>query len=108
MVFSPSSFLLSLFIGLTFTASVHAAPTSEQATLALLINQLDQLEATLLRAEKQASVAPGERFFFDYSQARADIRAIRTGTEHFMTPSRAQPHAVLPLSGVYRKEDKPQ
>jgi RAQPRD family integrative conjugative element protein len=105
---SPSPFLLSLFVGLTFTTSVLATPTSEQSHLALLISQLAQLESTLHRAERQASVAPDERFFFDYPQAHADIQTLRTGIEHYLTPSRAQPHAVLPLSGLYRTEDKPQ
>lgn len=84
--------------------STQAAPTSERASLALMLNQLDQTEATLHRAQAQASVAPDERFFFDYPQAYADIQAIRTGIEHYLTPARAQPRAVLPLSGQYRQE----
>ncbi|EJX0634381.1 conjugal transfer protein [Salmonella enterica] len=105
---SPSPLFLSLIVGLTLTASVYAAPTSEQASLALLINQLNQMESTLQRAQSQASVTPDSRFFFDYPQAFEDIRAVRTGIEHYLTPSRAQPQPVLPLSGQYRTEGIPQ
>ncbi|EBX8629390.1 conjugal transfer protein [Salmonella enterica subsp. enterica] len=105
---SPSPLFLPFVIGLALTASVHATPTSEQASLALLLNQLNQMESTLNRAQAQASVTPDERFFFDYPQALADIRTVRAGIEHYLTPSRAQPHTVLPLSGQYRAEDVPQ
>ncbi|EBL8291865.1 conjugal transfer protein [Salmonella enterica] len=94
--------------GIVLAGNAIAAPTSEPATLSLLLTQLDMLDSTLKRAENQASVAPGERFFFDYPQAHADIQAVRAGIEHYLTPSRAQPHAVLPLSGQYRTEDTPQ
>ncbi|ECI6680427.1 TPA: conjugal transfer protein [Salmonella enterica] len=104
----PSPFLLPFFAGLALTASVRAAPTSEQVSLALLLNQLNQMESTLNRAQAQASVTPDERFFFDYPQALADIRTVRAGIEHYLTPSRAQPRTVLPLSGQYRAEDVPQ
>lgn len=82
-----------------------AVPPTEQENLSLLLNQLNQFESTLQRAEKQASVAPGSRFFFDYPQAYADIQVIRTGIEQHLTPSRAQPQPVLPLAGQYRREN---
>ncbi|HAT6801813.1 TPA: conjugal transfer protein [Citrobacter freundii] len=104
---SLSPFLL-FAAGLTLTASAHAAPTSEQTSLTLLINQLDQMEFTLHRAHMQASVTPDSRFLFDYPQAHTDIRAIREGIEHYLTPSRAQPQPILPLSGQYRTEENPQ
>lgn len=91
--------------GLLLAGCVQAAPTSESASLALLLTQLDLIESTLQRARKQASVAPDERFFFDYAQASADIHTVRAGIEHYLTPARAQPHHVLPLSGQYRRED---
>ncbi|ECE6019156.1 hypothetical protein DL121_13060 [Salmonella enterica subsp. enterica] len=90
--------------GIVLAGNALAAPASESATLSLLLTQLDMLDATLKRAESQSSVAPGERFFFDYSQAHADIRAVRAGVEQYLTPSRAQPQPVLPLAGQYRRE----
>lgn len=87
---------------------VYAAPTTEQASLALMLTQLNHIESTLQRAQAQAAQAPAERFFFDYTQAYADIGAIRTGIEHYLTPVRAQPRHIIPLSGRYRLEDAAQ
>ncbi|HBT4924896.1 RAQPRD family integrative conjugative element protein [Klebsiella pneumoniae] len=100
-----SSLRLLLFTGVLFSASASAIPLSEQASLALLLNQLEQMKSTLQRAEAQASVAPGSRFFFDYPQAYADIRVIHTEIEQYLTPARAQPQPVLPLAGQYRREN---
>lgn len=101
-------FPLLCFSTVMLAGPLQAAPTSEQASLALLLNQLNQIESTLHRAQAQTSVAPDERFFFDYPQAYADIQAVRAGIEYYLTPSRAQPHTVLPLSGQYRTEEPPQ
>lgn len=90
--------------GFLLAGHATATPTTERENLSLLLTQLNQVESTLRRAEEQASVAPDSRFFFDYSQAYADIRAIRTGIEQYLTPSRAQPQTVLPLAGQYRRE----
>ena len=96
-----------LLSGLLLSAPVMAVPASERENFALLISQLNQLNATLERAEQQASLSPRSRFFFDYHQARADIHAMHTGVEQYLTPSRAQPRTVLPLAGDYRRESVP-
>ncbi|MGG5964580.1 RAQPRD family integrative conjugative element protein [Salmonella enterica] len=87
---------------------VQAAPASEDADLSLLLTQLNILESTLKRAEAQASVAPQTRFFFDYSQAQADIHAMREGIRLYLTPSRAQPRTVATFPARYRTEAVPQ
>lgn len=99
--------LFFLLPGVLLAGPAMATPATEQENLALLLGQLSQMDATLQRAEKQASVAPDTRFFFDYRQARADIRAMRTGVEHYLTPVRAQPRTVVPLAGQYRQEATP-
>lgn len=96
-----------LLSGLLMAGPAMAAPASERENLALLISQLNQLNATLARAEQQASLSPHSRFFFDYRQVRADIHAMRTGVEQYLTPSRAQTRVVLPLVGDYRQEMSP-
>lgn len=94
-----------LFLSATLLATAaQAAPASEEANLSLLRNQLNVLESTLRRAEAQASVAPETRFFFDYPQAYADIRAIREGVGQYLTPSRAQPRTVATFPARYRTE----
>jgi len=96
----------SLYLsGIVLAGNALAAPVSESATLSLLLTQLDMLDSTLKRAESQSSVAPDDRFFFDYPQAHVDISAIRAGIEQYLTPSRAQPQPVLPLAGQYRREN---
>lgn len=97
-----SSLCLSGFL---LAGHATATPTTEQENLSLLLAQLNQFESTLQRAEKQASIMPAPRFFFDYPQAYADIRAIRSGVGQYLTPSRAQPQPVLPLAGQYRREN---
>ncbi|MFP1824536.1 integrative conjugative element protein, RAQPRD family [Lonsdalea quercina] len=103
------TFLTRLCLSATMLAGpVYAIPTTEQASLALMLTQLDHIEATLQRAQAQASLAPAERFFFDYPQACADIKAIRTGIQHYLVPARAQPRTIVPLSGRYRLEEPAQ
>ena len=89
---------------LLLTGSALAASASEQENFALLLSQLNLMNATLKRAEQQTSFSPASRFFFDYPQAYADIRLMREGIERYLTPSRAQPEVVLPLAGDYRRE----
>ena len=89
---------------LLLAGPVLAAPAGEQENLALMLSQLNQLTATLQRAQAQTPLSPEARFFFDYPQAYADIRTMREGVECYLTPSRAQPQTVLPLAGDYRRE----
>lgn len=91
--------------GIVLAGNALAAPASEPATLSLMLTQLDMLDSTLKRAQSQSSVAPDGRFFFDYPQAHADIRAMRAGIEQYLAPSRAQPQQVLPLAGQYLREN---
>lgn len=90
--------------------AVPAALASEKDELALVMRQLDQLQASLDRAQTLSAQASGEgRFYFDYTRATADIRAMKQGISQYLDPSRAQPR--LPegdaVSGQYRRE-RPQ
>lgn len=93
-----------LFSALMLARPALAASAGEQENLTLLLSQLSQMNATLQRAEAQASMSPEARFFFDYPQACADLRTMREGVERYLAPSRAQPQTVLPLAGDYRRE----
>ena len=95
---------IALLTVLALACSAHAAPTSEQASLALVLTQLDQMQSTLQRAQAQADEAPTARFFFDYSQASVDIQVMRNGINNYLTPTRAQPRNMAGLSGLYRRE----
>lgn len=96
-----------LLTGMVLACTAHAAPTTEQANLALLTRQLNQMESTLKRAESQARLAPDARYRFDYSQAFADIHTIRHGIHDYLSPARTQPRNVNALSGLYRREAHP-
>lgn len=93
-----------LLTGMVLACTAHAAPTTEQANLALLTRQLNQMESTLKRAESQARLAPNTRYRFDYSHAFTDIHTIRHGIHDYLSPARTQPRNVTALSGLYRRE----
>ena len=98
------SFPFLFLPALALAGPVMATPATEQENLTLALSQLNQLTATLQRAEQQASLSPQNRFFFDYAQANSDIYTMHQGVERYLTPSRAQPQSVLPLAGDYRQE----
>lgn len=84
-----------------------SAFSSEKDELALVMRQLDQLQASLDRAQSLRAQDSGEgRFYFDYARATVDIRVMKQGISQYLDPSRAQPR--LPdgdaVSGQYRRE----
>lgn len=91
-----------LLIILPLSASANASPESIQ--LALALKQLDGVQLSLERAQQSAGSGPQSRYHFDYLQAQQDISAIRQGIRGYLSPSRAQPRAVVPLSANYQRE----
>lgn len=77
---------------------------SERDQLALALNQLEQLDATLQRAQQSAETAAQSRYFFDYPRIHRDVGLMREGIHRYLAPERAQPREALPLSGNYRRE----
>lgn len=99
-----------LIPAILLSLAAPAASASEKDELALVMRQLDQLQASLDRAQTLSAQASGDgRFYFDYTRATADIRAMKQGISQYLDPSRAQPR--LPegdaVSGQYRRE-RPQ
>lgn len=91
-----------LFISL-LPALASASP--ESAQLAQTLKQLDGIQVTLERARQSASTDPRSRYYFDYPQAQQDIQTIRQGINRYLSPARAQPREVLPLSADYPREN---
>lgn len=91
--------LLIMLIG----SQAYASPESTQ--LALALKQLDGVKTSLERAQTRASTDPQSRYFFDYLQAQQDISAVEQGIHRYLTPARAQPRAVQPLSASYLREN---
>ena len=75
--------------GALFTV-LPCAQGSEKDELALVMKQLDQLQASLERAKVVAvQEHTSHRFYFDYPQATDDIAKIKRGISTYLEPSRA-------------------
>lgn len=93
---------LFLFLVLLIGQQAWASPESTQ--LALALKQLDSVKTSLERARTRASTDPQSRYFFDYLQAQQDLTTVEQGIRRYLTPARAQPRAVQPLSASYQRE----
>lgn len=96
--------ITTLIISLFITSSALAAPLTEREELTLSLNQLTQIEASLHRAQLSARTGINERYYFDYPRIHSDITTLRSGIEHYLTPTRAQPRDTATLVGQYREE----
>jgi len=94
--------LFVLLLPVLATSQVHA---SEKDELALVMRQLDQVQAGLDRARVVANQnGQDARFYFDYLSATRDITTMKQGIERYLEPSRAQPSVPMSVSGQYREE----
>lgn len=101
-------YLIVVIATMTMTAP-FLVQASEKDELAQIMRQLDQVQTGLDRAQAlTATVGDGQqRFYFDYSRARADINAVKQGVSAYLQPSRAQPQLAADdpdLSGQYQLE----
>ena len=78
---------------------------SEKDELALVMRQLDQVQAGLDRARVIANQNQNARFYFDYQQATRDIATMKQGISTYLEPSRAQPTVPTTVTGQYRGEE---
>lgn len=92
-----------LLLILLLPTLVNASPESTQ--LALALKQLDGVKTSLERARSNSCTDPQSRYFFDYLQAQQDLATIEQGIQHYLTPARAQPRAIPPLSANYQREN---
>lgn len=102
MRLSPGLWVLLLTAAGTFHAQV-----SEKDELALVMSQLDQVQAGLDRARVVANQNGQDvRFYFDYLSATRDITTMKQGIERYLEPSRAQPTIPMSVTGQYREEGR--
>ncbi|EAM1380952.1 conjugal transfer protein [Salmonella enterica] len=94
----------SILIALFFSSPAFAAALIEREELTLSLSQLSQIEASLHRAQQSARTGINERYYFDYPRIHDDITTLRSGIEHYLTPTRAQPRDTATLVGQYREE----
>ncbi|OKO99774.1 RAQPRD family integrative conjugative element protein [Xenorhabdus eapokensis] len=103
-------FSISCFAGLLGLAvwcmpQAQAAEKDELASAKRLIEQVQMALARASLAEKQSDTAKHPRYDFDYSRIKADLNTIKAGIDHYLMPSRDQPHESGLLSGHYRQEN---
>ncbi|EBA6815108.1 conjugal transfer protein [Salmonella enterica subsp. houtenae serovar 40:z4,z24:-] len=91
--------ITTIVISLFITSSALAAPLTEREELTLSLSQLTQIEASLHRAQLSARTSVNERYYFDYPRIHSDITTLRSGIEHYLTPTRAQPRDTATLVG---------
>ncbi|HAT4499306.1 TPA: integrative conjugative element protein, RAQPRD family [Serratia marcescens] len=95
--------LIALLITTLPVLQCHA---SEKDELALVMRQLDQVQAGLDRARVAANQTQDARFYFDYLQATRDITTMKQGISGYLEPSRAQPASrQSAFTGQYRAEE---
>ncbi|KNC12360.1 conjugal transfer protein [Klebsiella sp. RIT-PI-d] len=92
-------------LGFLLVSGFQAAESDE---LALVMKQLDQVQAALERA-RVVAVQDGQHgcLYLDYLWATQDIKAIHQGIGIYLEPSRAQPVPSGSLTGQYRMERRP-
>ncbi|EOZ9370920.1 RAQPRD family integrative conjugative element protein [Citrobacter werkmanii] len=96
---------ISLFLLPTLLIWPQAWASPETTQLALALKQLDSVKISLERAQTRASTDPQSRYIFDYLQAQQDIYTVEQGIRRYLTPARAQPRTVQPLSTNYQREN---
>ncbi|WP_047684757.1 RAQPRD family integrative conjugative element protein [Xenorhabdus sp. NBAII XenSa04] len=83
----------------------QAAEKDELASAKRLIEQVQMALERASIAENQSDTSKHPRYDFDYQRIQADLNTIKAGIDHYLTPSRDQPHESGPLSGHYRQEN---
>ncbi|WP_049069544.1 RAQPRD family integrative conjugative element protein [Klebsiella michiganensis] len=94
----------SLYLLLTLPIWSQAIASPESTQLSLALKQLDGVKTSLERAQSNASTDPQSRYFFDYQQAQQDIAIVEQGIRRYLSPARAQPRVVQPLSASYQRK----
>ncbi|MDR0770560.1 MAG: RAQPRD family plasmid [Burkholderiales bacterium] len=94
-----------LFCVATLLAGTALAQSDyEREQIRLMLLQLQNIEALGKQMESNTRTLDSDRYRFDHSRFDKDLKAVRAGLEHYLTPSRAQPRDVADLNGQYQKE----
>ena len=80
-----------------------ASSADEHTRLALVLQQLQRIDALSLEAEV-STASDQARYAFDYPRFARDLELLRQGITDYLHPSRAQPRDPVELSGHYRRE----
>ncbi len=93
--------VLHIFVLGLVSPLVHADADAERESLARIIHELEVLEPLL--AEAKTAADPDARIRFRYDWLKKDLERIRQGIQEHIGAPRAEPRAVAPLRGDYRR-----
>lgn len=95
--------LVILAVGIlsTVIGTAWADSDGEREALARIVHELRALEPLIQEAEAQAD--PQARIRFEYLWLRKDIAKMIQGVQDHIDGPRAEPRAVEPLRGDYRR-----
>ncbi len=93
--------LLHLFVLSVASPIAHADADAERETLARIVHELELLEPLL--GEAKAAANADARIRFRYDWLKKDLERIRRGIQEHIDAPRAEPRAVEPLRGDYRR-----
>ena len=95
--------LALIVLHLAISPSVALASSADEHTrLALILQQLQHIDALSREAAASAAAAQA-RYAFDYPRFTHDLERLRQGITDYLHPSRAQPRDPAELSGDYRR-----
>jgi RAQPRD family integrative conjugative element protein len=93
--------LLLIGVSLIALRVVLADTDAERDALVRLAHELESLEPLIVEASRAAD--PDARIRFQYDWLRDDLETVRRGIEAHIDAAGAEPHAVAPLRGDYRR-----
>lgn len=76
----------------------------EREQIRLLLVQLSTIETIAKQMESNTTTLDTDRYRFDHVRFTQDLKTVRAGLEHYLTPSRAQPRDVAELIGQYQNQ----
>lgn len=101
----PAKIVLSILC-LSPLLGISAAFATEKDELTLIIKQLTQVKASLIRSEIVSGTDQTGRYHFNYEAAQNDINHVIQGIENYLSPGREQPRNLNlpPITGEYQDE----
>jgi RAQPRD family integrative conjugative element protein len=87
-----------------FVQPTLAQSDYERDQIRLLLVQLTNIETIAKQMESNTKALDTDRYRFDHARFHQDLKSVRAGLEHYLTPTRAQPRDVTELIGEYQKQ----
>lgn len=83
---SSSAVLILTALMVMHPHAAAASPPSQGQDIAAALRQLDALDRLIQNSETSTVVAPGQRYYLDYTRLRADVARVRVGLQDYLTP----------------------